>query len=217
LSVCVRERLVIVIGEAILKLILVRHGETLSNRENRVQGITDTELSAYGRRQVENLSESLKNESIEGIVSSPLKRAYETALAIGKYHNVPIEVERNLQELNHGDFENIAMEELKEKHLPFLTKWFMDPASVVMPHGESLHDVQSRAWRAIEKIIHTSKNVLVVSHSMTIMTILCRIRNMDLSFAREVRVDVASKTVIEFEDGKGTITALNDRSHLQDL
>jgi broad specificity phosphatase PhoE len=183
-----------------LKLILVRHGETLSNRENRVQGITDTELSAYGRKQVEKLSESLKNASIEGIVSSPLKRAYETAQGIAQYHNVPIQVERNLQELNHGDFENIAMEELKEKHLPFLKKWFIDPASVVMPQGESLHDVQSRAWGAIEKIINTSKNILVVSHSMTIMTILCRIRNMDLSFAREVRVDVASKTIVEFKD-----------------
>jgi broad specificity phosphatase PhoE len=200
-----------------LKLILVRHGETLSNRENRVQGITDTELSDYGRKQAEKLAESLKKESIEGIISSPLKRAYQTAQAIGKYHNVPIELEKNLQELNHGDFENTAMDELKEKHLPFLKKWFLDPASVVMPNGESLHDVQMRAWRAIEKIIDTSKNVLVVSHSMTIMTILCRIRNIDLSFAREVRVDVASKTIVEFEDGKGIITVLNDNSHLQDL
>lgn len=200
-----------------MKLILVRHGETLSNRENRVQGITDNELSDYGLKQIERLADSLKKESIESIVSSPLKRAYQTAQAIGKFHNVPIELERNLQELNHGDFENIAIEELKEKHLPFIKKWFLNPASVVMPNGESLHDVQTRAWSAIEKIIHTSKNVLVVSHSMTIMTILCRIRNIDLSFAREVRVDTASKTIVEFEDGKGIITVLNDKSHLQDL
>lgn len=200
-----------------MKLILVRHGETLSNRENRVQGITDTELSAFGRMQVEKLSESLQKESIDAIVSSPLKRAYETAQAIAQYHCVPVELEKNLQELNHGDFEDMAMEELKEKHLPFLNKWFLDPASVVMPNGESLLDVQVRAWRAIEKIINASKNVLVVSHSMTIMTILCRIRNMDLSFAREVRVDVASKTIVEFRDGNGIITLLNDKSHLQGL
>lgn len=200
-----------------MKLILVRHGETLSNRENRVQGITDTELSDYGHKQIEKLAESLKKESIQRIVSSPLTRAYQTAQAIGKFHNVPIEVERNLQELNHGDFENVAIEELKKTHLPFLKNWFLDPASVTMPNGESLHDVQTRAWSAIEKIIDTSKNVLVVSHSMTIMTILCRIRNIDLFFAREVRVDVASKTIVEFEGGKGIITVLNDKSHLQDL
>lgn len=200
-----------------MKLILVRHGETLSNRENRVQGITDIELSEHGCRQAEKLADALRSESIEGIVSSPLKRAYQTAQAIGKFHNISIEVEQNLQELNHGDFENVSIEELKEKHLPFIKRWFLDPASVVMPNGESLHDVQTRAWSAIEKIIDNSKNMLVVSHSMTIMTILCKIRNMELSFAREVRVDVASKTIVEFEGGKGIITVLNDTSHLQDL
>lgn len=200
-----------------MRLILVRHGETLSNRENIVQGITDIELSDHGRRQVEKLAESLRRESIEGIVSSPLKRAYQTALAIGKFHNVSIDIERNLQEMNHGDFENVSIEDLKEKHLPFIKEWFLNPASVVMPNGESLHDVQTRAWSAIKKIIDTPKNILVVSHSMTIMTILCKIRNIDLSFAREVRVDVASKTIVEFEDGKGTIIAFNDTHHLQDL
>ncbi|MGZ6276850.1 MAG: histidine phosphatase family protein, partial [Syntrophales bacterium] len=61
-----------------MKLILVRHGETQSNRENRVQGTTDMELSDYGRMQAHKLAESLKGEPIERIVSSPLRRAYET-------------------------------------------------------------------------------------------------------------------------------------------
>ncbi len=101
-----------------MKLILVRHGETLSNRENRVQGITDTELSDHGHAQVEKLAESLRYEPIDGIVSSPLKRAYQTAQAISKFHKTAIEVENNLQEMNHGDFENVTIAELKEKHLP---------------------------------------------------------------------------------------------------
>lgn len=201
-----------------MKLILVRHGETLSNRENRIQGLTDNELSDYGRAQVRKLSESLKAESIESAISSPLKRAYQTAQTICQYHNVEIGIETNLQELNHGDFENVLIDELKEKHLPFIQQWFQNPASVAMPNGESLHDVQRRAWNAIEKIINNSKdNVLVVSHGMTIMTILCKIRNMDLSFGRDVRVDVASKTIVEFKDGKGIIMSLNDVTHLKDL
>jgi len=185
-----------------LKLILVRHGETLSNRENRVQGITDTELSDYGRVQVEKLAESLRSEPVESIVSSPLKRAYQTAQAICKFHKAAIEVENNLQEMNHGDFEDVTIAELKEKHLPFLKQWFNDPASVAMPNGESLHDLQIRAWSAIEKIIKTSMNILVVSHGMTIMTILCKIKNLELSHAREMLVNVASKTFVEFENGK---------------
>ncbi|MEN6318585.1 MAG: histidine phosphatase family protein [Syntrophaceae bacterium] len=201
-----------------MKLILVRHGETLSNRENRVQGITNTELSDHGHMQVEKLAESLKTVPIEVIISSPLKRAYQTAMAIGKFHTAEIEIEENLQEMDHGDFENVSIEELKKTHLPFIKQWFNNPASVAMPNGESLSDVQIRAWSAIEKIIEKPKNnILVVSHSMTIMTILCKIRNMDLSFAKEVHVDIASKTTVEFEDGHGIITVLNDTSHLSDI
>jgi len=200
-----------------LKLILVRHGETLSNRENRVQGVTDNELSDYGRLQAEKLAESLRSEPIDGIISSPLKRAYQTAQAICKFHEASIEVDSNLQEMNHGDFENISIAELREKHLPFLNQWFSDPASVAMPNGESLFDLQARAWGAIEKIMGNSKNVLVVSHGMTIMTILCRIKSLDLSHAKEMLVDVASKTSVEFEDGKGVIMIFNDTSHLKDI
>jgi probable phosphoglycerate mutase len=204
-------------GGIALKLILVRHGETQSNRENRVQGTTDTELNDNGRIQAGKLAESLKNEPIAGIVSSPLKRAYQTAKVIGKFHTAAIALENKLQEMNHGDFENITIEELKANHLPFLKQWFLDPASVAMPNGESLQDLQIRAWSAIEKIIENSKNELVVSHSMTIMTILCKIQNLDLSHARELRVDVASKTVVEFDNGKGVISIFNDTSHLKGI
>jgi len=200
-----------------LKLILVRHGETLSNRENRVQGITDNELSKYGYVQAQKLAESLKSEPIDDIVSSPLKRAYQTAQAICKFHKAVIEVESKLQEMNHGDFENVTIAELREKHLPFLKQWFSDPASVAMPNGESLYDLQTRAWSAIRKIVGDSKNVLVVSHGMTIMTILCKIKSMDLSHAKEMLVNVASKTSVEFKDGKGVITVFNDTSHLENM
>jgi broad specificity phosphatase PhoE len=52
---------------------------------------------------------------------------------------------------------------------------------------------------------------------MTIMTILCKIQNLDLSHARELRVDVASKTVVEFDNGKGVISIFNDTSHLKGI
>jgi broad specificity phosphatase PhoE len=204
-------------GGIALKLILVRHGETQSNKENRVQGTTDSELNDNGRIQAEKLAESLKNEPIAGIVSSPLKRAYQTAKTIGKYHKAAIALENKLQEINHGDFEDITIEELKANHLPFLEQWVLDPSSVAMPNGESLQDLQIRAWSAIKKVIENSKNHLVVSHNMTIMTILCKIQNLNLARAREFRVDVASKTVVEFDNGQGIISIFNDTSHLKGI
>ena len=198
-----------------MKLILVRHGETLLNRENRVQGITDTELSDYGRMQADKLAESLKGEQIERIVSSPLRRAYETAKAISRFHGATIEADSDLQEMNHGDFENLTIQELKEKHISVLRQWERDPASVVMPNGESLHDLQRRAWSAIEEITKTARSAVVVTHNMTIRTILCKIQDLDMLHIRGMHVDLASKTFVEFKFGKGAIVMLNDTSHLR--
>ena len=75
-----------------MKLILVRHGETLWNRENRIQGHTDVELSDDGRMQVKKLALSMEKDKIDAIYSSPLKRAYDTARAIARFHDTEIKV-----------------------------------------------------------------------------------------------------------------------------
>ena len=199
-----------------MKLILVRHGETLWNRENRIQGRTDVELSDLGRMQVEKLAHSLNGEQIDAIYSSPLKRAYETAKAIARLQSIDIRVECDLQELNHGDFESITVQELKEKHSLFVKQWMEDPSSVVMPNGESLSQVQVRAWDVIRTIIGTSQDSIVVSHGMAIMAILCKIQNVSLSQGKQAFVNMASKTVVRFENGQGVVEVFNDTSHLKD-
>jgi broad specificity phosphatase PhoE len=200
-----------------LRLILIRHGETLWNRENRIQGHADIELSDHGRTQIQKLAHSLKEERINAIYSSPLKRAYETAQAIARLHDMDIKIEQNLRELNHGDFESLTIQELQEKHDLFVKQWIEDPASVVMPNGESLSQVDTRVWKVIRNIMEISKDALVVSHGMAIMTILCRIQNQPLSQGRNVFVGMASKTVVEFENGQGIIKLFNDTSHLKDM
>ncbi len=200
-----------------MRLILVRHGETLANRENRVQGTTDVELTDYGIVQAEKLAQSLKTEPIERIVSSPLRRAYETARAISKFHNAMIETDSDLKEMNHGDFENLTIQELRKSHMSVLRQWETDPASIIMPNGESLGDLQRRAWGAIESIAEGARNAIVVTHNMTIRTILCKIRGLDMLHIRKMRIDLVSKTLVEFRSGRGVIVMLNDTSHLAEV
>ena len=197
-----------------MELILVRHGETLWNKEKRVQGISDIELSEFGLKQAERLAECLKSMEIEAIHSSPLKRAYQTAETIARFHEVEIEKEWCLRELDQGDFEGLTFSELWEKHSSFLRKWIADPASVVMPNGESLEELQTRAWGVIEEIIEQSKNTLVVSHNFTITTILCKFKKISPSKFRNLRVDVASKTFVEISDDGAVVKLLNDTCHL---
>lgn len=198
-----------------MKLILVRHGETVWNLEQRVQGVSDIELSERGREQAKILGRCLQNEAIERIVSSPLKRAYQTARAIGRFHAVDIEIDEDLRELDQGVFEGLTFREMRKRYASFLSRWVVDPGPLVIPGGESLVDLQQRAWPAIEQIIAVSRNTLVVSHNFTIAVILCRLQSLRLASLRDVTVEVASKTYVSVDGPRRTIFLFNDTSHLE--
>jgi len=197
-----------------VRLTLVRHGETVWNHLKKIQGITDVELSNLGIEQVNKLSLALQNENFDRIITSPLKRAGDTARAIGRHHALPITVENDLHELNAGALEGLTFPDLQLRYAEFLSKWMIDHASVTMPQGESLQEVQDRVWPVIERIMATSEHALVVSHSFVIITILCKVRNLSLSHSREMRVGVASKTCLKVEHGTIDIVSFNDTDHL---
>ena len=73
-----------------MELILIRHGESVANREGRIQGQADYPLSQEGAEQAERLAQWLAAEPIDCIYSSDLSRAYETALAIAKHHGLEV-------------------------------------------------------------------------------------------------------------------------------
>jgi broad specificity phosphatase PhoE len=198
-----------------MQLILIRHGETLWNKEGRIQGTSDIELSEAGIEQARLLALSLKDHTISAIHASPLKRAYRTAEIINSFHHREIETHPGLIEMDQGDFEGLSFKELMATKKEFLQRWISDPTSVRMPNGESLADLQQRAWEPMEKIIARSENALVVAHNFTIATLLCRLRNISLSQFRSTCVDNASKTLIQFTGSQAVIEALNDRSHLK--
>ena len=197
-----------------MQLILIRHGETLWNKEGRIQGTSDIELSTVGIEQARLLALSLKDHPIGAIHASPLKRALQTAEIINEFHRKEIQTHQDLMEMDQGDFEGYSFKELMACEKEFLNKWISDPASVRMPNGESLAGLQERAWRALETIINQDENALIVAHNFTIAAILCRIRNISLSEFRSTCVDTASKTIVNFQNDEAQIIALNDRSHL---
>lgn len=198
-----------------MRLILARHGETLWNRDRKIQGITNIGLSDLGMEQAKKLALSLQNEKLDAIITSPLERAYETARVIGTYHNLRIAVEKDLRELDVGGLEGLTFPELMVRYPEFLGQWMLDHASVVMPQGESLMEVQERVWPVIQRICENAKNALIVSHDFVIVTILCKIKNLSLSHTTKMQVSVASKTHIDFKNGTGNIVLFNDTAHLR--
>jgi broad specificity phosphatase PhoE len=197
-----------------MQLILIRHGETLWNKEGRIQGISDIELSAVGIQQARLLALSLKDQPIRAIHTSPLKRALQTAEIINEFHRKEIHTHQDLMEMDQGDFEGVSFKKLMTCEKDFLKKWIANPASVQMPNGESLTQLQERAWRAMERIINKEENALVVAHNFTIAAIICRIRSISLNEFLSACVGNASKTIVSFQKDGIFIEAFNDHSHL---
>lgn len=200
-----------------VQITFIRHGETAWNLEGRCQGFSDIQLNKRGFEQAKKLAESFQNEKITAIYSSPLLRARQTAEIIAESQQIPVFLKEGLKELNQGVLEGIAFVDLKDKYKDLLEEWMNNPCDLQLPDGECLRKVQERAWKCIEEIVkkHQDKDCLViVSHNLTIITILCQILNLDLRYFHRLRKDTAAKTVVEFTRSHPILIRLNDVSHL---
>ncbi len=202
-----------------MNLILIRHGETDWNRSGRCQGVADIVLNDNGKRQARELAESLKDHKITAIYSSHLKRALETAKHIAGHHNLDVRVEPGLHEMNQGDLEGLTFPDIRDRYAEVLKKWRESPETLRLPNGESLVEVQNRAWSVFEKVheTHLGETVVAVSHNLTIITLLCKITGVGLKGFRDFNVQATSKNVIISEDGTLRIEILNDTSHLSPM
>jgi len=99
-----------------MKLIIIRHCETDWNAQKLLQGSTDIELNDFGREQAKSLGNKLKAFGIEHIISSPLKRASQTASIISDILNVSIKQDKRLEECYFGSYEGMTWNEIEDKH-----------------------------------------------------------------------------------------------------
>ncbi len=202
-----------------MRLYLVRHGETVWNFENRIQGASDVLLNEKGREQAKSLAAKLQNISFSKIFSSPLARALETAKVVSMSQGSSIVKMDNFSELDQGLLEGLRFNEVKGKFSDFFSKWRSVPGEVRMPGGETLEELQDRAWDGVEEIYakySQEKNpVLVVSHNLAIICILSRILGVTLNDFRKFRQHNASVNIIEHDSMRGwSVVTMNDLSHL---
>ncbi len=205
-----------------LSVYLVRHGETEWNRDGRCQGVTNIPLTAKGIQQAEALGQVFAGKRLSLILSSPLQRAQETATRIAKPHGLSFETVPALQEWDQGDLEGLTGAQLLSDHTKFFHCWQQDPAETPPPGGETLQVLQRRAWPIIDQLRDRTCDgpVVVVSHTMTIATILCAALGLDLGNIHHLKIDLASRSTIVFSQfglfSLWRLVSLNDCYHLDD-
>jgi len=201
-----------------MRLILVRHGETDTNKAGLALGRADVELNEHGRWQAQRLAISLKDEPIAAIYSSPLKRALATVEPIASSHGLAVQIDEGLIEMDIGEMEGLTFQQVGERYPHFLRLWLGGQAAYeAMPGGERLLDVQERAWQAIERIRQRQEQgtVAAVTHNFVILSLLCRVLGLELADFRRLRHSMAAKSVLEMGRDRIIVVSFNDTCHLE--
>jgi broad specificity phosphatase PhoE len=182
----------------------------------RIQGGgSNTELNETGRMQAEKLGYALKNSKIEAIYSSPLQRAFDTASAIAQYHNIKVNVENDLREIDAGEMEGVTLDHLIKDFSHYLIKFSEGDGMGKLPGGESLNDLRQRAWKITRDIIDKHQgSAVIVSHYFVTLSIICAALDLPASSIRKMRVRPAGITILDFDDNKVILKVFNDTCHL---
>ena len=150
-------------------LYLVRHGETVDNARQLMQGQTQGELTENGVLQAKALSEQWRNRVIDAVISSDLKRAVDTAAVIAAPHGLEVMTTSLLRERDWGDFTGRYIPDLKNEPWP--------------ENVESLENLLSRAGEFITYVRQTfpGKKVLAVGHGIVNKAIQAVLYNKSMS------------------------------------
>ncbi|WP_370332305.1 bifunctional RNase H/acid phosphatase [Mycolicibacterium hippocampi] len=199
------------------RLLLLRHGQTELSVQRRYSGRGNPELTDLGARQAEAAAHYLgANGGIAAVVSSPLRRAHDTASAAAGKLGLDVVVDEDLIETDFGAWEGLTFGEAAERDPELHRSWLRD-TSVAPPGGESFDAVAARVRSAQQRIIaeHSGQTVLVVSHVTPIKTLLRVALDAGPAILYRLHLDLASLSIAEFyPDGAASVRLVNQTAYL---
>lgn len=201
-------------------VVLVRHGQTAWNREERFRGQIDLPLDDWGFRQAELVGERIASQwQPVAIYASSMQRTLQTAAGIARACGLHTTIHDGLLDIDYGAFAGLTPEEAAREYPDVARAWRRAPHMVLFPDGESLADVRDRAEAALEEIAanHPGQTVVVVTHVVVCRLILCAVLGLDSSHFWQFEPATASISVIEISGGGKVLLSLNDTCHWHDL
>ena len=198
------------------ELILIRHGETAWNRERRMQGQTDTQLSDLGRAQTEAVGARLAKHPFAALYSSDLARAWDTAAAISRASGRDIRREPALRERTFGILEGMTHEEMAQRHPEAHAQFSKRDPDYAVPGGESPRQFYERSLACLNRIAraHPGVSVVVVTHGLVLDTLHRAARQMPLQAKRDAPLLNASLNTFRLDGETWVEVAWGDVAHL---
>lgn len=198
--------------------ILVRHGQTSWNIQEKFQGMSDIPLTDLGRKQAGFARDALKSVEIDQAFTSPLIRASETCNIILENHPIKAKIEKDFRELSAGKWEGYNSKDIERLFPGELAIWNSTPTKVHMEGGETLEEARIRAINAFNKHLsqNKGKTILMVSHMVCLSTILLTIAGLPLDYIWKHPISNAAINIIEVDcnDNSANIIEWNRTDHI---
>lgn len=189
------------------KLILIRHGQSRWNLENRFTGWEDVDLSPAGEEEARNAGELLRGTSIDYVYTSVLKRSIRTAelvLEVMGIHSIDRLMDQALNERHYGDLQGMNKDECRERFGVDQVKIWRRSFDIAPPNGESLKDTQDRVLpyyeREIAPKLREGNNVLVVAHGNSLRALVMMLEGLSKEEVLELNIPTGQPKVYELDE-----------------
>jgi broad specificity phosphatase PhoE len=198
------------------RLVLLRHGQTELSVQRRYSGHGDPELTPLGHAQATAAATRLGElPDVAAVVSSPLRRARQTAAAVAETTGAPLVTREGLIETDFGGWEGLTFAEAKQRDPELHASW-LGSEEVAPPGGESFAEVGRRIETELKALLaeYPGRTVVVVSHVTPIKVMLRLALQCGPSILFRLHLDLASISIVDlYPDGGASVRLVNDVSH----
>ena len=190
--------------EDVMRLYMMRHGETDWNRKHLWQGRTDIPLNENGRRVAELTREGMKEISFDLAFCSPLSRAKETAEIVLQGRNIPLIVDERIIEMGFGPLEGKDMRDVTDE----IRVFFQHPEEYIVPeNAEGFDEILEREKSFLDELISTPEykdyNILIATHGAALRGLMAVLEEKPLARYWEGGVHKnCGLTIVDVKDGK---------------
>jgi len=202
-----------------MKLVIVRHGETEWNVQNKATGQLDSPLTPKGIRQAYAIAERLRRLSFTTFYSSDLGRAVQTANIIAEIWGKKVIFDSELREWNMGIFQGLTVSEMHEKFPQERQDYECIGDEYVIPKGESLRQCRDRGFHVLNAIAerHLDETVVVVTHGCVLMGFFEMVLGLPPGNSWRFKLHNANFCSFEYVNGCWSLVVWNDTSHLENM
>ena len=192
------------------KLVLLRHGESQWNLENRFTGWVDVPLSPKGEQEAKAAGQKLAGTKFDRAYTSVLKRAIDTlaiVLEVIGQTSLPVEKDKALNERMYGELQGLNKTETAQKYGEQQVKIWRRSYDIRPPGGESLKDTADRVLPYYEQHIRpqilAGKNILIAAHGNSLRALVMQLEQLSREAVLELNIPTGAPLLYEFDqDGK---------------